>query len=520
MDPILYKVSDRSTGIPGIPGARHRSGYPRAWVLLLALALGCATPWRPEGERAEEALPGRGSGEQASPLPASEPPPASPADGGAARVVLATTGAAGSARPPLRPVAATPPGVRTTARVTIGAVGDVLMHGAVVDAAADHRTPDNDEGYAWLWSPVADLLADADLTFANLETPVAPRAGQATRSFVFNAGPPVVRALQHAGIDLLSVANNHIFDQGRAGFEETVARLDAMGMGYVGAGPAEREAGPRTFEVNGLRIAFLGYSRFFNQSGNECPTPTRRAAKTCLKASELDPDRAVADVRAAAAAADAVVVSLHWGDEYRTQPRRADVALAHRLADAGALLVLGHHPHVLQPIELYMRPDGSTALIAYSLGNFISNQSRLYVQGVTPERVATARDGAILRVEIARRDYGRGVSRIELGSAGWLPLWTQNDTTDAGRRAAGRRPSIRVVSVDRALAEVRAELAALPEPVPAAQQGRYVSLRRAEELYVARRAAIAAALGEDLEIEPPPSARNAARAAVTPAASP
>ena len=421
---------------------------------------------------------------------------------------------------PLRAVTPGPPGIQTLARVSLAAVGDVLMHGAVKDAAADHRAADNDDGFGWLWSPVADLLSAADITFANLETPIAPRAGQGSRSFVFNAPPSAVKALRRAGVSLVSVANNHMFDQGRPGFEETLARLDELGMKYVGAGPEGREAGPRIVEAKGLRIAVLAYARFFNQSGNDCSAGATPRGQVCQRASLLDPERAVSDVRAAAQSADAVVVSLHWGDEYQQQPREPDVALAHRLADAGALLVLGHHPHVLQPIELYPRPDGGTSLIAYSLGNFVSNQSRNYVHGVTPERVAAARDGVMLRAEIAKRDYGRGVTRVELSRADWLPLWTENDTADPDRRAHGKtRPSIRVVSVDRALSEVRAELAALPPTLPPGQESRYVKLRQREALFLSRRTAVAAILGEDLQAEAPPAAQAESSATSAPAAS-
>ena len=395
-----------------------------------------------------------------------------------------------------------PAAVRVDARVTIAAVGDVLIHEAVKQTASDHRAPGNDDGFAWLWSPVADLLAASDLTFANLETPIAPAAGRGSHSFVFNAAPAVVSALRHSGVRLLNVANNHLFDQGRPGFEETLAHLETLGMPYIGAGAVGKEAGPRLMEVNGIRVAFLGFAHFFNQSGNDCPPGQ---ANRCLKASLLDPDRAVAAVQAAARTADAVVVSLHWGNEYEQQPREPDVALAHRLADAGALLVLGHHPHVLQPLELYPLADGRTALIAYSLGNFISNQSRNYVHGVTPEKVAAARDGVLLRAQLVRRDYGRGVTRIELASADWLPLWTENDTIDPERRIRGKgRPTIRVVSIDRELATVRAKLALLPDPIPPGQQASYVKLRQREELFASQKKAIAAVLGEDLEGETPP----------------
>jgi poly-gamma-glutamate synthesis protein (capsule biosynthesis protein) len=388
--------------------------------------------------------------------------------------------------------------IRTVARATLGAVGDVLMHESVKRSAEAHGTGLPDAGYAWLYAPIADLLAEPDVTFANLETPVAPDASSGTREYVFNAPPEAASALRRAGVDLVSVANNHAFDQGRAGFEETLRRLEAAGLRAVGAGTPSRAAGPVRIEAGGLTLAFLGWAHFFNQDGNDCPPP-RPDAPACLQAALLDRTRAAEIVREASAQADAVVVSLHWGTEYEQQPRQEDVDLAHQLADAGALVVLGHHPHVLQPVELYRRTDGRTAVIAYSLGNFVSNQSRKYVHGATPEKVAATRDGALLRVALARKDYGRGVVRTEVDGADFLPLWTENDTVEIDRRREpGRRPAIRVVALDRALAAVREELARFADPVPAEAQERFVALRRREALLVARRAAVAAVLGEDL----------------------
>jgi poly-gamma-glutamate capsule biosynthesis protein CapA/YwtB (metallophosphatase superfamily) len=443
-----------------------------AIAILLGILCACASP-------------GRAPVVPVAPPGASLPPPAPslgplPAQGG-----------------PLRPVATPATPVRTVARATIAAVGDVLMHEAVKRSAEAHGRDAPDGGYAWLFAPVADLLAAADVTFANLETPVAPVAGSGTRPFVFNAPPELLSALLRAGVDVVSVANNHAFDQGRKGFEETLRRLRDAGLLAVGAGPAERAAGPLRVEAGGLSVAFFGWAHFLNQEGNACPPSVVGAS--CVQVALLDRVRAVEAVRAAAAEADAVVVSLHWGVEYEPQPRAEDVALAHALADAGALVVLGHHPHVLQPIELYPRADGRTAVIAYSLGNFISNQSRKYVHGVTPERIAATRDGALLRIGLAKRDYGRGVVQVEVDGADFLPLWTENDTAEIDRgREPERRPAIRVVAVDRALAEVRAELAGFSDPVAADAQPRWIALRRREALLASRRAAAAAVLGEDL----------------------
>lgn len=396
------------------------------------------------------------------------------------------------------PSPAPAPPIRTLDRVTIGAVGDVLMHDAVKRSAEVHGAGAPDAGFSWLFQPVADLLSEPDLTFANLETPIAPRTSQGARPFVFNAPPAVIAALQRSGVDVVSMANNHAFDQGRPGFEETLQWLSAAGMTYVGAGPAPRAAGPVRLERNGLSLAFLGYTYGLNQSGNHCPPP-RPGARECLLAAELDRARIAEEVREAAAQADAVVVSIHWGTEYAQQPRAEDVELAHRLAEAGALVILGHHPHVLQPVELYRRVDGQVAVIAYSLGNFVSNQSRRYVPGVSPDPVAATRDGALLRVTLARRDYGRGLVRVEVAGADVAPLWTENDTAEiAPRKEPDRLPAIRVVSVDRALDQVRAELARFPDPVPPEARMEWARLRQREALFLARRSASAASLGEEL----------------------
>jgi poly-gamma-glutamate capsule biosynthesis protein CapA/YwtB (metallophosphatase superfamily) len=421
--------------------------------------------------------------------PTQEPRPA------AAAPTAAPITARGGSVAPEQPA---PEPIGSLGQVTIGAVGDVLMHGAVKQSAAIHGAGAPDAGFSWLFSPIADLLSQPDITFANLETPIAPKTSRGSRAFVFNAPPAVISALQHAGVDLVSVANNHAFDQGRAGFEETLQSLDAAGMPYVGGGRAPRAAGPVRVERSGLKLAFLGYTFGLNQPGNDCP-PARAGAQACLQAAVIDRDAIVADVKSAAAEADGVVVSIHWGIEYEQQPRAQEVDLAHRIADAGALVILGHHPHVLQPVELYRRADGRTAVIAYSLGNFVSNQSRNFVPGVTPEAVAATRDGALLRVTIARRDYGRGVVQVEVSAADFLPLWTENDTPEINaRKEPDRRPAIRVVADDRALAAVRAEIAEVPDPLPPGQGERWIRLRQREALLVSRRSAVATLLGEDL----------------------
>lgn len=395
----------------------------------------------------------------------------------------------------------TPPKPRIVRRVSIGAVGDVLMHASVKDSATSH-------GFDWLFEPVADLMWQPDIMFANLESPVAPRTGKPGKAFVFNAPIATLQSLKKNGVDLVSIANNHAFDQHRKGMLETLQHLEEEGLAYVGGGPTPHAAGPRSFERSGLDIAFFAWTDLLNDKGvgNACKEPCERIA-------EFDLETATATIAEAAQEHDAVIVSLHWGTEYATEPTDDQIETARALAEAGATAVLGHHPHVLQPLEIHTRADGSTSLIAYSLGNFISNQSARYVHDVAPLSGGNPRDGALLRLEIVERDYGHGVKKIELGTVDYVPLWTENNTvTLKTRKERKNNIAIRVVSIDRMLSDVQARLAEIGEEVTADEQEEYVQLKKAEALYEGRRKAVTDVLGReflrDLSRKPSPSGQT------------
>ena len=380
--------------------------------------------------------------------------------------------------------------VRVLARARIAAVGDVLMHGAVKDAAraADRRDESgrslNHEGYADLFEGVADALRDADLGFANLETPVAPKADKGSRPFVFNAPAALLPALRDAGVGFVSFANNHVFDQGMAGFVETIERLEAADFPFAGAGRSCEEARrARIVEVQGIRIAFIAGTMLFNENHN------RKPSDPCAFA--LDERLALeAQRKAREAGAELVILSAHWGVEYEVAPRKQEIELAHRLLDGGFDAILGHHPHVLQPVEVYETKDGRITFVAYSLGNFISNQSRTYAHGVQPAKMGNTRDGVILRFSALRKRYGDDDVRVELGELYAEPLWTDNNAL-ARQRDQKLASHIRVVHVDAAIEAARAEL----EKAEAEQALR---LRKRIELLEARRAIAAGIVGEDL----------------------
>ncbi len=419
--------------------------------------------------------------------PAIRPEPAGEAPG-----PVAASAAAPTPAPTPAPVL---PQAREVARVQFAAVGDVISHGDVLRSAeaADALGVDgksvNHAGFSALLEEVRPDLAGHDLTFANLETPIAPDSGGRSVPFMFNAPPALVEALQAAGVNLLSFANNHVYDQRRAGLDESLRLLDATGVTYAGAGRTCADARrAKRVERNGIRMAFLATSTLYNQRLN------RKADEAC--ASEFDEAVVLAEVAAARkAGAEWVVLSIHWGDEYHTAPATETVELAHRLLEGGVDVILGHHPHVLQPVEIYRAADGRLGLVAYSLGNFLSNQSRFYVHGVQPAKMGNPRDGAILRFSVVRMDYGQGQVRTELADVSVQPLWTRNNALDR-QRDADLPVIIRPEADDRSAAEIQARLACAKDP------GGRVELMRRLRVVTERRAIAAGILGEDLLRDP------------------
>jgi len=317
--------------------------------------------------------------------------------------------------------------VREDARATILAVGDIMMHGMVKKTAADHAGSSGHDGFDMLWSGVAPLMRSADLAFGNLETPIAPDHHQGVRQMVFNAPPAVLDSLADAGMDVVSFANNHVYDQGRDGFVETIERLEAHPLAFVGAGTSCAEARrARRLDAAGIDVAWIGSTDLYNDNLNTTDD------EACAATFEVDWIVEEAS-EARAAGADLVIVSVHWGVEYAVQPLAEHRKAAEALIDGGVDVVLGHHPHVLQPLEVHEAPDGRRGLIAYSLGNFVSNQSAWYVHPLHSAASGNPRDGLALAFDVVRKDYGTGsdgepILRTELAAVRATPLWTLNNT--------------------------------------------------------------------------------------------
>ena len=213
---------------------------------------------------------------------------------------------------------------------------------------------------------VADVLASADLAVLNLETPLSTRGAPVPKTYTFRGPPEMADRLVDAGVDVVSLANNHGLDYGPVAMLDTLEHASAAGLPVVGAGANQTAAyAPSLHETPAGTIAVVGLTRVLHTRAWEA-TASRPGM-----ASGYDEAAAVAAVRAAAERADHVVVAIHWGTELGDCPDANQRRLAVLLADAGADVIAGHHPHVLQGVQ-----DLGGTVVVYSLGNFVWYHNR------------------------------------------------------------------------------------------------------------------------------------------------
>jgi poly-gamma-glutamate synthesis protein (capsule biosynthesis protein) len=270
---------------------------------------------------------------------------------------------------PLRPICLADEG-----RATVVAVGDNIVHGAVYtdakrNAATLASTSEEYVAYSFdeMYGRVADTICRADLAIINQEGPVTSRPPSGYPRF--NAPTELISALARAGFDVINLANNHALDMDvggkQGGLADTWRLVKGQGLIPIGAYASPEEKGKiTTVEKNGVAIALLSYTFFTN--GLSEPSGAAFGVK------RWDKETVCREVTEAARISDFVIVSVHWGEEGERTPNEAQRSAAKLLAEWGADVILGHHPHVLQPIEWVDREGGGRTLVAYSLGNFLS----------------------------------------------------------------------------------------------------------------------------------------------------
>jgi poly-gamma-glutamate synthesis protein (capsule biosynthesis protein) len=242
--------------------------------------------------------------------------------------------------------------------LTMYFVGDIMLDRGVEASAKKYLGGDFSRFFA-----STTFLSSGDILFGNLEGPVSDKGKDIGNLYSFRMSPPdVIPVLKNAGFDVVSFANNHVGDWGMPAFLDTMARLKGAGIAFAGAGVSKAQAEqPVIIEQKGMKVGFLAFSDV---------GPKWIAATKSLPGILLASDPRLKEIVAhAAKQVDLLVVSFHFGDEYKTEANARQKKLAHEAIDAGARLVIGHHPHVVEGMEEY-----KNSVIAYSLGNFIFDQ--------------------------------------------------------------------------------------------------------------------------------------------------
>lgn len=278
--------------------------------------------------------------------------------------------------------------------------GDAMQHSAQIEAA---HTSQGTYDYSECFTAVKPYISGADYAVVNLETPLGgrPYAGYPC----FCAPDSYAEALRDAGFDLFLTANNHTLDRRDKGLRRTVAMLDSLGVDHIGTYSHDScrvKQLPFIKDIKGFKVGFLNYTY-----GTNGFTPGNGVVVDYIDTARISGDIAMTR----AAGAELLTVAIHWGDEYILLPNATQRRLARFLLDKGVDIVMGGHPHVIQPMEL-IAAEGDTLrrqLLVYSLGNFISNM-----------KTRDTRGGTMVRVTLRRTTDGRPY----VAGAAYAPVFT------------------------------------------------------------------------------------------------
>lgn len=247
--------------------------------------------------------------------------------------------------------------------ITLTATGDCLMHNTQI---ASGREPDASYNFASFFSEVEDLIKEGDYTSVCFEAPMAGKEAEYTGYPLFNSPDEIVYTFKKAGFDLIVTANNHIMDRGYEGALRTMEVIERAGLDYAGTYKT-KEASENFLikDIKGVKVGYIAYT----YSTNGIPVPEEHD----YFLNYIDEDKILSDIERLRPKVDILILVLHWGVEYSPHPTQEQRIMARKFLEKGADVILGSHPHVIQPMEV-MDIDGKDKVVFYSMGNFISHQ--------------------------------------------------------------------------------------------------------------------------------------------------
>ena len=309
--------------------------------------------------------------------------------------------------------------------LSLTAVGDVMVHTPQLKAQYDTST--NTYSFDNNFQHIKSYIENSDLSIANLETTLAGESVGYSSYPTFNTPDALAVALKNSGFDIISTINNHSFDKGTLGFERTISTLKNLGFETVGTRSNVDDDDYIIKDINGIKLGITSYSygdikgsdKYLNgiRISDECKDKANIFSSTDIESAFDTINNTLSNL----SSTDIQIVILHWGNEYQRTPSNFQKELAQKLSDAGVDIIIGSHPHVVQPVEMIKSSNGENdTLVVYSLGNLISNQ-RQEILGTT-----YTEDGLMITIDIAKDNLEEDayVSNVTC-----IPTWVNKYTS-------------------------------------------------------------------------------------------
>ena len=319
-----------------------------------------------------------------------------------------------------------PPALTMTSQATISVTGDVMAHSPMLTAAYNSKS----KSYSFenIFPYISKYVSASDYAIANLETTLrGTEGGVKYQGYpTFNTPDAIVDAVKNAGFDMVLTANNHSYDMGAKGMKRTLEVLDEKGLEHTGTFLKETDKKYIVKEVNGIKIGMICYTYETNGSNNNKKylngiTLSSESAKLINSFNYGKTDNFYSDLADNISdmkgdGAEAVMLFIHWGTEYKTSPNKYQKQIAQKVCDLGVDVIVGGHPHVIQPVDLLTSSDSThKTLCIYSTGNAVSNQRRSRMSLNTGH----TEDGCLFSVTFNKYSDGR----VVISDTSLLPTW-------------------------------------------------------------------------------------------------
>ncbi|MBO9129769.1 CapA family protein [Bacillus sp. 165] len=281
--------------------------------------------------------------------------------------------------------------------VHLAAAGDVLIHDRIYN---DARVDTNQFNFSPMFAKVRSYIEKTDLALVNQESVIGGVEIGLSSYPAFNSPFDIAQALKNIGFDVVTLANNHALDRGEAALQNALSYWNELGMAHTGAFASKKDRNTICLvKKNDITFSILSYT----YGTNGIPIPKGKDYLVNL----IEKTKIKQDIQKAKQLCDVVIVAMHFGNEYETMPNEQQTKLSQFLADQGADIVIGHHPHVLQPPAFLTGKNGNQTFVMYSLGNFFAGQRKeeTWIGGITAIKVKKITTGNITSIKLEEPSF-------------------------------------------------------------------------------------------------------------------